>query len=292
MIDKKYAVGYIRVSTEEQAGDDRYGVEAQKREILMYADAHDYTIAKWYIDHASGASDDRAEWNKILSGEEVTNPPYSAVIAFKSDRIARNMKYYFYYLYVLERRNVEMISTQEDFDGQNEFANIYRALMLFVAEQERKNIALRTSSGRTIKAAVGGYSGGRCPYGYKVTDGRLIIEPKEAEIVLKVFELGTQYENGKAKYTYQDIAEQLNDLGYRTRNGGKKFLFPTVRNILGSVELYAGYYKYGDMASYVRGAQSPILSDNLYDEYKKTPRYQQIAKFKDKQKAKKNTSED
>ena len=65
-------------------------------------------------------------------------------------------------------------------------ANIYRALLLFVAEQERKNIALRTSKGRSVKARCGGYSGGRTPYGYKVVNGVLTINPEEEPIVKRV----------------------------------------------------------------------------------------------------------
>lgn len=260
MTTKKYAVGYIRVSTEEQAADDRFGIEAQKREILLYADNHGYTIAKWYTDHISGTSDDRPEWNKILSGEEVTNPPYEAVIAFKSDRIARDMKLYFYYLYVLEKRNVQMVSTQEDFEG--EFANVYRALMLFVAEQERKNIALRTGSGRKIKAAAGGYSGGRCPYGYKVENGKLVIEPSEAIAVRLIYAF---YRNNpstlKPYKTMQEISDFLYDNGFRSRKDGR-YSTGTICNILKYSELYHGKYKYGKSTAYVEGQHEPILTND------------------------------
>ena len=33
----KKAIGYVRVSTEEQSGDDKYGIEIQKQAILSYA---------------------------------------------------------------------------------------------------------------------------------------------------------------------------------------------------------------------------------------------------------------
>ncbi len=35
---------------------------------------------------------------------------------------------------------------EEHFSEGDDFANIYRSLLMFVAEQERKNIALRTGS--------------------------------------------------------------------------------------------------------------------------------------------------
>lgn len=257
---KKYknAVGYIRVSTEGQADDDKYGVEAQQGKIREYAEKHGYVIVAWFQDEMSGTSDERPEWNKILYGEEITNPPFEAVIAFKSDRIARDTKLYFYYLYVLEKRNITLISTQEEFP-EGEFANIYRALMLFVAEQERKNIALRTGNGRKIKAAAGGYSGGRAPFGYRVENGGLVIDDEEAEIVRIIFK---QRDDGEKMLR---IAEWLNDNGYRSRSGGK-FYTSNIKAILENEQTYRGMYRYGrgkddKEVPWVKGVHEPILKD-------------------------------
>lgn len=253
----KNAVGYIRVSTEAQVGDDKYGVDAQKEKILVYANEHGYNIVKWYCDEISGVKDDRPEWNKIITGEEVTNPPYQAVIAFKSDRIARDTKLYFYYLYVLEKRNVELISTQENFP-EGDFANIYRALMLFVAEQERKNISMRTGNGRKIKASSGGYSGGRAPYGYKVVNGVLRIDESEAEVVRIIFEK-------KDSMPMLWIAEWLNNNGYRSRSGGK-FYTSNIKTVIENEPTYHGMYRYGRgkdkrEVPWVRGVHEPILTE-------------------------------
>lgn len=246
------AIGYIRVSTEAQAGDDKYGLEAQKEKILVYANENGYNIVEWFCDEKSGASDERPELNKILFDEGITNPPFEAVIAFKSDRVARDTKLYFYYLYVLEKRNIKLLSTQEVFP-EGDFANIYRALMLFVAEQERKNIAIRTGNGRRVKAAAGGYSGGRAPYGYKAEGGRLVINESERPIVEFVF---AEHRKGTPMLT---IADKLNDLGYRTRKG-TKFQNTSVRSIIKNEPFYKGMYKYGDM-NWVRGIHEPLFKE-------------------------------
>ena len=153
----KNAVGYIRVSTEGQVGDDKFGIDSQKQSILLYANENGYNIVEWFIDKAvSGVKDNRPELDKILYGTDVTNPPYEAVIVAKSDRMARDIKLYFYYLYTLEKKNIKLLSVCEQFDDDNGLSGIYRSIMLFVAEQERRNIAMRTSSGRRIKAKAGG----------------------------------------------------------------------------------------------------------------------------------------
>ena len=252
MRNLKNAIGYIRVSTENQSSDDKYGIEVQRREILAYADANDYSIVSWKIDTMSGTSDDRPALNEILYGD-VTNPPFEAVIVFKNDRIARDTKLYFYYLYTLEKKNITLLSTKEEFVEGGDFANIYRALLQFVAEMERKNIALRTGKGRSMKASCGGYSGGRAPYGYRVDHGRLVIVDEEAAIVKRIFEL---HDGGTSMLAMVKI---LREEGYETRNGND-FQVSTIKSIIGNRKTYEGYYHYGNSA-WVRGVHEPILKE-------------------------------
>ena len=247
----KNAIGYIRVSTEEQVGDDKYGVETQKQAILKYAKENEYEIKEWFVDKISGAVDGRPELDKILYDAE-SLPHHEAVIVFKSDRIARDTKLYFYYFYTLEKKNVKLLSVEEQFDEGNDFANIYRSLLMFVAEQEIKNIALRTSKGRSLKAKCGGYSGGNKPYGYKVEDGVLRQNPEEIPIVETVF---NEYDNNNS--TLENICEVLQEKGYRTRKN-KWFQPSTIRSIISNRKFYEGLYKYGEMG-WVKGVHSPIL---------------------------------
>jgi DNA invertase Pin-like site-specific DNA recombinase len=255
MKEFKNAIGYIRVSTEGQFGDDRYGADNQKKEILAYANTNGYNVVDWFMDVESGAKDDRPEMDKILYGENITNPPFEAVIAFKNDRVARSTKLYFYYLYTLEKRNIKLLCADEKFAEGDDFANIYRSLLQFVAEQERKNIALRTSGGRKIKAMNGGYSGGRAPYGYEIKNGQYSVVEAEAEMVRIVFDM---LDSGS---TLQDVADKLNALGYISRKG-KTFQASQIRSIRNNRQVYEGKYKYGDMG-YVNGVHEPILKEDV-----------------------------
>lgn len=249
----KNAVGYIRVSTEGQVGDDKFGIDSQKQSILLYANENGYNIVEWFIDKAvSGVKDNRPELDKILYGTDVTNPPYEAVIVAKSDRMARDIKLYFYYLYTLEKKNIKLLSVCEQFDDDNGLSGIYRSIMLFVAEQERRNIAMRTSGGRRIKAKAGGYSGGRSPYGYKVENSQLVINEDEVPIVKAVFE------GLDAGRTLWDIADGLTAAGYTTRKG-TPFRESNVRSIRDNRPFYEGMYKYGKDMNWVKGVHEPIL---------------------------------
>ena len=247
----KRAVGYIRVSTDAQAGEDRFGIEAQKEQILDYARKNDFEILEWFIDEGvSGVKESRPAFDRILYGD-VENPPVEYVIVAKSDRIARDIKLYFYYKQLLYQKDIKLISVSEDFGEMGAFAGILEAFVLFVAEQERINITRRTSAGRAVKAIKGGYAGGQAPYGYKVENKKLVVVPEEAEAVRDIFKM---HEEGA---TLQEIADEMNRRGLKTHRGGI-FRTSTIQTILANRKTYEGYYKYGQN-DWVKGQHEPIL---------------------------------
>ena len=233
---QKNVVGYLRVSTEGQV--DRYGLDAQRKDIMMYCNKNNMYIAKWYIDEGvSGVKEDRPEFNKILYGD-VENPPYEAVVVAKNDRVARDVNVYYYFKMLLKKKEIELISVAEDFGEYGVMAKFLEAFTMCVAEMERENIKNRTSAGRKVKVGEGGFAGGRIPYGYRTMDGNLVIDPEAAEVVKRVFYLR---ESG---VKMREIAELLNDAGKKTQTG-KPFSVSTVQGILRNERIYKGQLKYG-----------------------------------------------
>lgn len=79
------------------------------------------------------------------------------------------------------------------------------------------------------------------PYGYRAKKGNIYleIEPAEAEIVIRVFELRKMCPWS----TLQEISDTLNIEGYRNRDGGKiDVIF--VERILDEEGFYKGVYDY------------------------------------------------
>lgn len=246
----KNVVAYLRVSTKEQAGEDKFGLDSQREQITAYCAENDMNVIEWLVDEISGVKEDRPQFDKILYGE-IANPPVEAVVVAKSDRIAREIKLYFFYQQVLARKGISLISISEDFGEMGAFASVLQAFVLFAAEQERANIMKRTSAGRGVKARQGGYAGGRAAYGYKIVNGEMAVDIEEAAAVRRIFELK---EDGG---TLIGIANQLAAEGFKTR-AGNLFIFSTVKSILGNRRTYEGMYKYGDNA-WVQGKHEAIL---------------------------------
>lgn len=256
----KNVIAYVRVSTDAQALDDKFGIESQKEIISKYCDDHGMNVSGWFVDKGeSGVKENRPQLDAILYGE-MKNPPIEAVVVAKSDRMARDIKLYYYFMMLLEKRGMKLISaTEEVVNDDTGLGNVYKALMLFVAEQERNNITKRTSGGRAVKSANGGYSGGRTPFGYKAENHQMVIEPEEAETVREIFRL-----KDNEGFTYQAVAEALNREG-KVNRSGKPFIISTIQTIYENKKVYQGMYRYGKRsnkdAEWVPGQHEAILKE-------------------------------
>ena len=248
----KNAVAYVRVSTDNQAREDKFGIEAQKEMINEYCEKNDIEITKWYIESVSGVKEEREEFYKILCEEN--NPPTDCVVIAKSDRLARDINVYFYYKMMLKKKDIELVSVQEDFGQFGVFAPMLESFVICVADMERRNITTRTSAGRKVKASKGGYSGGKAPYGYMISNGRLVVVEKNAECVRMIFELKDK------GYTLQAIANEVNRMGY-LNNSGKQFQTSSIQTILANRKTYQGYYKYGKNGEWVEGEHEALIEE-------------------------------
>lgn len=247
----KNVIGYIRVSTDGQCGEDKFGLDVQRQNIIDYCATHDMTIVKWYTDEGESGAKERPGFDEIIYGD-VANPPYEAVIVAKSDRVARDINIYYYYKMMLKKKDLQLISISEDFGQFGVFASMLEAFTLCVAEMERENITKRTSGGRKAKAAKGGYSGGQAPMGYKIVDHCLVVNPEEAETVRMVF--GCR----DVGMTMGAIAKYLDEAGHKTRSG-KPFQISTIQSILANERTYRGEYRYGKDQEWVKGEHEAIL---------------------------------
>lgn len=255
-------VAYVRVSTDAQAGEDRWGIPEQKSRIISWAKENGHLIIGWFIDRGeSGVKESRPALNKLLYGP-IENPPAEMVVVVKSDRLARDIKLYYYFMMLLEKKGMKLVSiTEPEVDDGTGLGNIYKALMLFVAEQERKNIAVRTAGGRNQKARTGGYSGGNVPYGYKAEDKQLKIQPFEAAVAKKIFEM-----RGWG-YTLERIANLLNKAGIHTRTN-KLWSAAGIASVLKNEDFYKGIYRYKEVETV--GMHEPLIVGGVWKEFQGT----------------------
>ena len=235
------AVVYLRVSTDGQAQEDKYGLSTQWEDIANYAKQNNTNIVETYTEAGvSGSLIDRPMLNKLLKDAEAGKFQY--VVVAKLDRVARDLMAQLWIEKELLRKGVEIISVAEPMRANDPTGQLFRHIIGAFAQFERSRINKRMTGGRLQKAKSGKYSGGRPPIGYTADKNTqsLQINPEKTATVLLVFELRKQGD------TFQSIADKLNTTGHTTALN-KTFSKGQVKRIIDRKRLYSSIYKYSDI---------------------------------------------
>jgi site-specific DNA recombinase len=212
------ALGYLRVSTEEQAATG-HGLEAQEKAVRSFAESQGYELIEVLTDPGvSGATRpaDRPAFGQAL--ELAAAKAFDVLLVAKIDRLSRDIRHAMTTVSDLaEQHEVAFRSVTESvIDTSNPMGRTFFAIFAGMAENERFVIRDRTAGGRVAKAGKGGFAGGQAPYGYtKDLEGGLRVVPEQARIVRRI------YQERRRKRTLQAIADGLNAEGIPAPKGGR-----------------------------------------------------------------------
>lgn len=206
------AIGYIRVSTENQA---EFGVslKAQETKIRAMAEVQGAELAEIISDGGESAKNlARPGMARILA--MVDAGKVDAVIIAKLDRLTRSVKDLAELLERFERKSVSLVSVAESLDTRTAAGRLVLNVMASVSQWERETIGERTKDALAHKKGKGERVG-TVPFGFRLAaDGvHLEANPQEQEILARVQELKA------AGYTLREIAAELNLQGFTTRKG-------------------------------------------------------------------------
>jgi site-specific DNA recombinase len=232
------ALGYVRVSTDEQATTG-HGMAAQEKAIAAFAVSQGYELVGIVADPGiSGTTrpESRPGFTRVLAlaGEGA----FSVLLVWKFDRLARHLTFAVTTANALrEQHNVVLRSVTEPIDTATAMGEMIFAVLSGMAQQEHRAISERTMAGKREKASIGGFTGGPAPYGY-ATDhqGGLVLVPEEAEVVRRIFA------EHQAGWSLHRIADRLKADQVPTRRGGQWWA-ATVKYVLENVR-YRGRVEY------------------------------------------------
>lgn len=234
---------YTRVSTAMQI--DGFSLEAQKARMKAYADFNGFEIAGEYEDAGkSGKSiEGRLAFNRMMEDIKSGKDHVSFVLVFKLSRFGRNAADVLSSLQIMQDFGVNLICVEDGIDSSKDAGKLMISVLSAVAEIERENIRVQTMEGRIQKAREGKWNGGFAPYGYKLADGKLIINEAEAEAIRVIYDQYVNTDmgsNGIAKYLENHGIHKI------ARQNGKTPLFNAalIRKILKN-PVYCGKIAYG-----------------------------------------------
>lgn len=179
---------YTRESTSMQI--EGYSLEAQKTRMKTFAMYNDYEIAGEYEDAGkSGKSiEGRTQFNRMMEDIKSGKDGVSFVLVFKLSRFGRNAADVLSTLQTMQDYGVNIICVEDGIDSSKEAGKLMISVLSAVAEIERENIRVQTMEGRIQKAREGKWNGGFAPYGYKLVDGKLIINEEETIAIRTIFD--------------------------------------------------------------------------------------------------------
>ena len=242
---------YARYSSDKQT---EQSIEGQLRYCYQYAEQHDYRVVGEYIDRAiSGTSDRRPQFQQMISDAEKKQFKY--VLVWKLDRFARNRYDSAIYKTKLKKSGVKVLSVTEGI-GDGDESIILEAVLEAMAETYSRQLSQNVKRGMHESALKGLSTGGTVPYGYKLREGRLVIDEPAAKNVKFIFE---QYAAGVGK---KAIADALNAKGCKTATG-RDFSVVSLARIFTNKK-YIGIYHYNGEVE-IEGGCPAIVDKDLFD---------------------------
>lgn len=204
---------YTRVSTEEQS---REGVSLAHQESKCRAQAsvHDWEVVGHYQDAGKSAKSLKRDGIQELI-ELVRNKEVDAVIIYKLDRITRSISDLDFLIQLFNKKGVALVSVQDAIDTSTASGRLVLHLLGTVSQWEREQISERVSHALQFKKEQSEKYCGITPYGFNIQGDKLIEDTYEQEIISQIHSFK---ESG---YSFQRIANCLNNQGVETRLGGE-----------------------------------------------------------------------
>ena len=220
-------LGYIRVSTDEQATSGLSLINQQRR-IEDYCKLYNLDLVR--VKHDAGASGknlNREGMAAVLG--ELEQRSIDGVIAMKLDRLTRSLRDCAELIerFFTEKAGLQLFTVDEKIDTCTSGGRLVINVIMSVNQWEREIIAERTKNALQGKIARGERCG-RVRFGYTLADdGKTLVPDPEEQ---KAIALLRQWDEDGKKY--REMIEMLEEMGIDCKEPGSIWYPGTIRRIL------------------------------------------------------------
>ena len=207
------AVGYIRVSTDQQA-DHGVSLDAQKAKLEAYCGLYDITLVDIIVDAGVSAKTlQRPGLQKALG--MLRKGQANALLVTKLDRLTRSVKDLGTLVEQYFDDKCSLLSVADQIDTRTAAGRLVLNVLGSVAQWEREAIGERTSEALAHKRTKGEKTGGDVPYGYCLAEDGKTLVPDEAEQKL----LAAIRDARSRGLSQRGVVAELTRQGFTTRKG-------------------------------------------------------------------------
>lgn len=205
------AIGYIRVSTEQQA-DEGVSLEAQRAKIEAWCALNDAELVAVFKD--AGISGASMKGRDGLQAALAATKRGMALVSYSISRMARSTRDMLEIAEKLDAKGADLVSVTEKIDTTTAAGRMVFKMLAVLADFERDQIGERTKMALAHKKAKGEIYA-PVPFGFEAVEGRLREVKQEAMVVAEILR------RREAGESLGDIADSLNAQGIAGKRGGR-----------------------------------------------------------------------
>lgn len=180
------AIAYCRVSTDKQA-DKGQSLAVQRARVRAYADLYEIEVVEIIEDAGESAKSlHRPGLQRALM--MLANGEADALLVSKLDRLTRSVRDLDDLIrrFFSESSGVALLSVAEMIDTRSASGRLVLNVLASVSQWEREAIGERTAAALAFKKSNGEYTGGRVPFGYRLSDdGVHVVEDTHEQTVIR-----------------------------------------------------------------------------------------------------------
>ena len=259
---------YIRVSSDSE--DQRHSLSAQYRYYNQIAENSVNTmLTEIYADEGvtGTCTDKRDEFNRMM--KDARKHKFDRVIVKSVTRFARNTKDCLEAVRDLKQLGISVYFEENNIDTDKTDGEMLVTIFGMAAQNESLSISKNVRWGIRRRMENGTYVCNLTAYGYIYKDRKYIVNPSEAEIVRKIFDL---YLSGYGKLTIsQMLTEETGDkwnagkIRYILKN--EKYIGDSLFQKTYTTEMlpFKGKRNNGELPKYyVEGTHEPIIDKEIF----------------------------
>jgi DNA invertase Pin-like site-specific DNA recombinase len=186
---------YTRKSSEEGLEQSFNSLDAQREACHAFITSQRQegwrALPSRYDDGGySGGTLERPALQQLL--KDIENGKVDTIVVYKVDRLTRSLADFAKIVEALDARGVSFVSVTQQFNTTSSMGRLTLNVLLSFAQFEREVTGERIRDKIAASKRKGMWMGGRVAVGYDVKERKLTVNPQEAKLVRRLFELYLQ----------------------------------------------------------------------------------------------------